>query len=254
MDKENYFKGLYRSELEHDSCGVGFVAGIRGEKSSDIIGKGLEVLERMQHRGAEGADNKTGDGSGIMIQMPHAFFKEVIQGLPEQGNYAAGMVFFPEETSVSELCASEMESIVEEEGLSVLGWRDVPVDNSDIGDIARRSEPVIRQIFIINKGFDEPAFERKLYIIRKIIESRIRLLGISNSENFHIPSFSSRTIVYKGMLTPPQVRKFYPDLSHRMMKSAIALVHSRFSTNTFPSWNLAQPFRYLAFYWVNNTI
>jgi glutamate synthase (NADPH/NADH) large chain len=240
-------QGLYSREHEHDSCGIGFVAHIRGEKSFDIIKRGLEVLERMEHRGAEGADNKTGDGAGIMIQMPDRLYREEVAGLPEEGAYGAGLVFLPKNGRDAELCAEELEKCVNEEGLRIVAWREIAVDSSVPGEIALGSEPLIRQVFVAGKGeLSGAALELKLYIVRKVVENRIRNSGIGGARGFYIPSLSSRTMVYKGMLMPKQVREYYRDLRDERMTSAIAMVHSRFSTNTFPSWDLAQPFRVLS--------
>nr|HPI90499.1 glutamate synthase large subunit [Spirochaetota bacterium] len=248
-------QGLYRKEYEHDSCGIGFVAHIKGKKSHDIIKRGLEILERMEHRGAEGADNKTGDGSGILLQIPHDYYRELIDYLPAPGNYGTGMVFLPPDKNNADACKNELEKIIQDEGQKVLCWRNVPVDNSDIGEIARASEPSISQVFIIGKKHqNKETLEKKLYIIRKLAEKKIRESGIEQKSFFYIPSLSTKTIVYKGMLMPGQVKSFYLDLRDDMMKSAIALVHSRFSTNTFPSWDLAQPFRILAHNGEINTI
>ena len=246
--------GLYDPANEHDSCGIGFVANIKGKKSYDIIKRGLEVLERMTHRGAEGADNKTGDGSGIMMQIPHSFFSTEIKNLPAAGEYGAGLVFFPPDDAELLKCKEIFESVVLGEGLSVIAWRDVEVESSAIGDIARKSEPVIKQVFI-GKGADKGInLELKLFVARKYAERMIRESSIIGKHLFHMPSLSSRTIVYKGMLMPGQVRHYYKDLRDDRMESAMALVHSRFSTNTFPSWDLAQPFRMLAHNGEINTV
>ena len=248
-------RGLYKSTYEHDSCGIGFVASIQGKRSYDIIRRGLEVLERMEHRGAESADNKTGDGSGIMMQIPHAFYADEISSLPEAGSYGTGLVFLPRDTHAADYCIGEFEGAVREEGQRIISWRDVPVDNSDIGEIAARSEPVMRQVFIAGReGQSQEVLERKLYIIRKIAEKRMRNSAVKGASHFYIPSLSSRTIVYKGMLMPSQVKSYFDDLHDLRMSSAIALVHSRFSTNTLPSWDLAQPFRLLAHNGEINTI
>ena len=248
-------QGLYRPAFERDACGIGFVANIRGERSHAIIRRGLEVLERMAHRGAEGADNCTGDGAGIMVQIPHAFYKELVPVLPEPGRYGTGLVFLPRHAGEAAYCAEELEEVLDEEGLRVLAWRPIETDNSSIGEIARRSEPGMRQIFITPKnGLNQEDLERKLYVARKVIENRIRNSGLQQARLFYIPSLSTRTIVYKGMLTSLQLRNYFADLQDERMTSAIALVHSRFSTNTFPSWDLAQPFRIIAHNGEINTI
>jgi glutamate synthase (NADPH/NADH) large chain len=246
--------GLYDPANEHDSCGIGFVANIKGRKSHDIIKRGLEVLERMTHRGAEGADNKTGDGSGIMMQIPHSFYVEVVKELPSAGEYGAGLVFFPPDEIDRQMCREILEKTLTGEGLGIIAWRKISVDSSAIGDIARKSEPVIEQIFA-GKGSDKNInLELKLLVARKVAERLVRESSIKNKHLFHMPSFSSRTIVYKGMLMPGQVRHYYNDLRDDRMESAMALVHSRFSTNTFPSWDLAQPFRMLAHNGEINTV
>ncbi len=246
--------GLYDPANEHDSCGIGFVADIKGKKSYNIIRRGLEVLERMTHRGAEGADNKTGDGSGIMMQIPHVFFADEVKGLPSAGEYGAGLVFLPPDHEASKSCTAIIETTAAAEGLKLIGWRDVEVESGVIGDIARRSEPVIKQVFIGKGSDDRINLELKLYVVRKVIERLVRESSIRGKELFHIPSLSSRTIVYKGMLMPGQVRHYYRDLRDDRMESSMALVHSRFSTNTFPSWDLAQPFRMLAHNGEINTV
>jgi glutamate synthase (NADPH/NADH) large chain len=244
--------GLYDRSFEHDACGIGFVAHIKGVKSNDIIRRGLDVLERMEHRGAEGADNKTGDGSGILMQIPHAFYRQDVKNLPEAGGYGTGLVFLPRNDKVAALCMAMLTEITEAEGLKVLAWRDVRTDNAVIGEIARRSEPVIRQVFI-SGGEKDDALERKLYMIRKRLEAESRK-SLPDGSMFHLPSLSSRTIVYKGMFMAKQIKSYFSDLQDERMTSAIALVHSRFSTNTFPSWELAQPFRILAHNGEINTI
>jgi len=256
MDENNpHQQGLYKSEFEHDSCGIGFVASIKGKKTHDIVRRGIEILERMEHRGAEGADNKTGDGSGILLQMPHAYYREIVDGLPDEGRYGSGIVFLPREGKEAAYCVKEFEKTAEEEGLRVIAWRNVPVENAGIGDIAKSSEPEIRQVFVEGKDALEGArLETRLYIFRKLIEKKIRDSALGQKKCFYLPSLSCRTIVYKGMLMPGQVKSFYPELRDERMKSAIALVHSRFSTNTFPSWDLAQPFRMIAHNGEINTV
>lgn len=242
-------QGLYDSANEHDACGIGLVANIKGEKSYDIIKRGLEVLERMEHRGAESADNKTGDGAGILMQIPHDLYAEEISTLPEPGKYGTGLVFIPKDKKDAEKCIKEFEKIVTEEGQKVIHWRDVPVDSTQIGEIAMRSEPTIKQVFITGSD-NQDALERKLYVIRKLSESKIK----SETGIFYLPSLSSKTMVYKGMLMPDQVLTYYKDLQTEKTTSAIAIVHSRFSTNTFPAWELAQPFRIVAHNGEINTV
>ncbi len=247
--------GLYKSEYEHDSCGTGFVADIKGKKSHDIVIRGLEVLERMEHRGAESADNKTGDGAGILTQMPHSFFKSEIKNLPEEGLYGAGIVFLPKAEKDTDNCIKEFEKILAEENLSVLAWRKIETDSSVIGNIAKASEPEIKQIFVTGKNvLTQNELELKLYIARKHSENKIRNSSISGKNIFYIPSLSTKTIVYKGMLMPDQLRKYFADLRNEKFESAIAMVHSRFSTNTFPSWDLAQPFRMISHNGEINTV
>ncbi len=256
--KMNYTRpgksGMYDPSFEHDSCGIGFVANIAGKKSHGIIERGLEVLERMTHRGAEGADNKTGDGSGIMIQIPHTFYREIVPGLPAAGEYGTGIVFFPRDKSAMDLCKNIFEKIFESEGLRVIDWRDVPVDNSVIGEIAKDSEPFSQQVFVVPGKNSSMPLETRLFVARKLAEKTIRESTVISSNLFYIVTLSTRTIVYKGMLMPGQVRDYYQDLRDERMESAIALVHSRFSTNTFPSWDLAQPFRLMAHNGEINTI
>lgn len=244
-------QGLYDPRFEHDSCGVGFVCNIKGNSSNGIVRQGLEVLKRLSHRGATGADPKTGDGAGILIQIPHEFFLKACAGsikLPQKGEYGTGLVFLPRDIADNGFCKAIFGKIAGEEGQSILGWRKVPVDNSDIGIAARQSEPSIEQIFIAKnkKISDELEFERKLYIIRKRVENTIRCSGIKQKSFFYITNISCRTISYKGLLMPTQVDNFFLDLKDEAIKSSICLVHSRYSTNTFPTWDLAQPFRYLA--------
>ena len=242
-------QGLYDPALEKDSCGVGFVVNFKGVKSHDIIEQGLGVLTRLAHRGATGADATVGDGAGILLQMPHRFFAEqtAAQGiaLPKPGQYGVGMIFLPSEEGARACCEALIEELTAQEGQRVLGWRSVPVVNDMLGDASRLTQPCIRQVFVqAGKGLaDAAAFERKLYVVRRVIEKAVKAEGI---EDFTVPSFSARTVVYKGMLTAKQLEKFYPDLHEPAMESAIALVHARYSTNTFPSWGLSQPFRMLA--------
>jgi glutamate synthase (NADPH/NADH) large chain len=247
-------EGLYDPRYEHDSCGIGFVANIKGRKSYDIIKRGLEVLERMTHRGAEGADNKTGAGAGILMQIPHSFYREEVPALPESGDYGTGLVFLPVDKNSAEACMELLERTAEEEGLKVFAWREIKTDSSVVGDIALKSEPVMKQVFIKKKEGVELNLELKLYVLRKLTEKRAADLPDRGASAFYIPSLSSRTIVYKGMLMPGQVKPYFKDLQDDRMESAMALVHSRFSTNTFPSWDLAQPFRMLAHNGEINTI
>jgi glutamate synthase (NADPH/NADH) large chain len=245
--------GLYNPANEHDACGIGFVANIKGQKSHSIILRGLEVLERMAHRGAESADNRTGDGAGVLLQIPHDLYNAEISSLPAPGQYGTGLIFLPQNVKEAAYCIQELEHVVEEEGLRVIGWRDIRTDNTQIGDIARASEPVIKQIFVAG-DLEQNLLERKLYLIRKVIESRINHSPLEQRGAFYIASLSSKTIVYKGMLMSVQLRGYFHDLLDERLTSAIALVHARFSTNTFPSWDLAQPFRILGHNGEINTI
>ncbi len=241
--------GLYSSDYEHDACGVGMVVNIHGNKSHDLVDNALKVLENMRHRGAEGADNKTGDGAGIMLQIPHEFI--LLQGIPvpEKGKYGTGLVFLPKDPVAQQGILSIMIEEIEREGLSLMHMRNVPTNPACLGETALASEPDIKQIFVTGVTDDKvPVFERTLYIIRKKIEKRV------NDKDFYICSLSSKNLVYKGMLSSMQVRQYYPDLTNNYFTSGLALVHSRFSTNTFPTWSLAQPFRLLAHNGEINTI
>ena len=244
-------QGLYDPAHEHDACGMGFVASIRGHKSHDIIRQGIQVLISLTHRGACGCDPETGDGAGVLIQIPHKFFaRECLKlgfELPAPGEYAVGMTFLPVERHQRLQCEGILERIVREEGLEVLGWRDTPVDGSAVGRVARVSQPYIQQIFIACPAeLNEDAFERKLYVVRKRVESEVAASDMEDGGMFYLPSLSARTIVYKGLLLAPQIANFYTDLSDPDVASALCLVHQRFSTNTFPSWQLAHPYRYIA--------
>jgi glutamate synthase domain-containing protein 2/glutamate synthase domain-containing protein 1/glutamate synthase domain-containing protein 3 len=242
-------QGLYHPANEHDACGVGFVAHIKGRKSHSIVEQGLTVLRNLTHRGAVGWDPKLSDGAGCLVQIPDKFFREVMakQGvkLPPAGQYGVGMVFLPRDPASRFACEYEIERATKDEGQVLLGWRDVPVDNSDLAEPAKRIEPVIRQVFIA-RGEEvtvTDALERKLYIIRKAAGHAIRALKLEHGKEFYVPSMSARTVCYKGMLLAYQVGEYYLDLKDPRVESALALVHQRFSTNTFPSWDLAHPFR-----------
>ena len=244
---------LYRPEFEHDACGVGLIAHVHGAKTHDIVEKGLQILENMLHRGAESADNKTGDGAGILTQIPHEFI--LLQGIPvpEKGTYGTGLVFFPKEKEETAVCINIINTIVENEGLKMLAVRDVPTNSDILGEISRSNEPNIKQIFITGEA-DQDKLELKLYVIRKKIEKVALKSNLSQKRNFYIVSLSSKRIVYKGMLTSLQLREYFPDLTSPYYTSGLALVHSRFSTNTFPTWDLAQPFRLLGHNGEINTI
>lgn len=247
-------QGLYDPANEHDNCGIGFVAHIKGKPSNDIVQKGLEVLVNMTHRGAESADNKSGDGAGILLQVPHQFFNSLSFDLPPAGSYGTGLIFLPSNPESAKACLDILNQNIIEEGLSLIGYRDVPVDSGVIGEIARSSEPVIRQVFVTGDFKEQDALERKLYLLRKVTENAVRNSNIKGKDCFYIVSLSSKVFIYKGMLTPAQLGQYFLDLQDPRMASAIALVHSRFSTNTFPTWDLAQPFRILAHNGEINTI
>ncbi len=244
--------GLYVPEFEHDACGVGLIGNLKGQKSHDIILKGLRILENLTHRGAAAADNMTGDGAGILIQTPHKFIAKIAVdaniNLPNAMDYGTGLVFLPRKKEDLNYMEALFRQITHAEGQVYLGMRDVPVDSEKIGEIARRSEPVIRQVFIGKGGKikDQSDFERKLYIIRKLMEREVRNSQAEEKHLFYVPSLSSRTIVYKGMFLAHQVSAYYTDLQDTDMESGLAMVHQRYSTNTFPSWDLAHPFRFLS--------
>ncbi|HBH83620.1 MAG: glutamate synthase subunit alpha [Bacteroidetes bacterium GWA2_40_15] len=246
-------QGLYRQEFEHENCGIGFVAHIKGKKSYSIIRQGLEVLENMNHRGAEGADKKTGDGAGMLIQVPRDFY--LIQGyaLPPAGQFGTGLIFLPQDSTDAHKCREILLNTIKEEGVNVIGFREVPRNKSAIGEIARAAEPEIVQI-LLGADIQQDDLERKLYIIRKRAENIIRASDIGQKDFFYLPSLSTKVLVYKGMLTSMQLGEYFLDLRDERLQSAIALVHSRFSTNTFPSWDLAQPFRVLGHNGEINTI
>ena len=253
--KELAQSGLYAPEQEHDACGVGMVANIKGEKTHAIISESLEVLNNLGHRGASGSDPDTGDGAGILVQMPDAFFRKVIADtglmLPPEGEYGVGMVFLPQDPAPLAACVAHIEQVVEDEGLTFLGWRDVPVDPTAIGRDARAVCPTIRQFFVGKGAADTPdraALERKLYVVRKSLTNNLPAAGISedDADFYYICSLSANTVVYKGLLVSYQLPDFYADLNDETMVSAFALVHSRFSTNTLGHWKLAHPYRYLA--------
>ncbi len=246
-------QGLYRQEFEHGSCGIGFVAHLKGKKSHSIIRQGLDILINMSHRGAEGADSKTGDGAGVLIQVPRDFY--LIQGysLPPEGQFGTGLIFFPQDSSDAAECQKILTTIIKEEGVNLIGFREVPRNNSVIGEISRAAEPKILQI-LLGADVQQADLERKLYIIRKLTEIAIRNSNLKQKSFFYIPSLSTKVLVYKGMLTSIQLGEYFLDLNDERLQSAIALVHSRFSTNTFPSWDLAQPFRMLGHNGEINTI
>ena len=242
-------QGLYDPQHEKDSCGIGFVVNIKGQKSHEIVRQGLQVLENLTHRGAQGCDPCTGDGAGILLQIPHEFLKRAAAdagvALPNAGEYGVGQLFLPPSQAARQQCEKLFAKIIEEEGGRLLGWRDVPVKSDTIGVQARKTEPFMRQVFIARDVLNEAQFERKLYVIRKRIEKAVKESAIQGREYFYIPSLSASTIVYKGLLLPHQMAAYYQDLTDATMVSALALVHSRFSTNTFPTWPLAHPYRHV---------
>ncbi|KOR30650.1 glutamate synthase, partial [Achromatium sp. WMS2] len=238
-------QGLYDPRNEHDACGVGFVADINNRKSHRIIQDGLKLLQRLIHRGAVGADPKTGDGAGILVQIPDQFFRNVLDfTLPPAGEYAVGHIFLPQEATARSQLEELINKHINSRNLQVLGWRDVPVDNRDLGASILLTEPKIRQIFIgtTNTYPDQDSFERALFVVRKQMDNRARAAGFKVTD-YYVTSLSSRTLTYKGQLLAQQVGGYYLDLQDPNFTSALALVHQRFSTNTFPTWNLAHPFR-----------
>ena len=256
QDRSEISGGLYDPSHEHDSCGVGFLVNINGKKSHKLVKQSLEVVINLLHRGACGCEVNTGDGAGMLLQLPHRFFQSEVKNLgivlPDPGAYGVGMVFLPRNDEERGTIEELFEEISAEEGQRVLGWRDVPTDDSHIGSTAQHGEPVIRQVFIGRGGAASDqsdlhkSFERKLFVIRKRVERSVQLLALKEKHLFYVASLSSNTIVYKGMLIADQVEQMFPDLANPLVESALALVHQRFSTNTFPSWPLAHPYRYIA--------
>ncbi|HEU5360787.1 MAG TPA: hypothetical protein VFU42_06455, partial [Candidatus Deferrimicrobiaceae bacterium] len=242
--------GLYNPAYEHDSCGVGFVARLNATADHAIVDHAVSVLVNLEHRGAIGGDKSTGDGAGLLLQIPDAFFRYGCRDLgfplPPRGQYAAGLVFLPTDEDLADRCVHTFERVAAEEGCPVLGWRPVPVNPDPLGDLARMTKPAIRQCFLSCGAFAGDAFERKLYVIRRLAEKEVRSWADGDASQFYVPSLSSRTIVYKGLLTGSQLNVFYPDLRDPSFASAFAVVHQRFSTNTLPTWHLAHPFRFLA--------
>lgn len=238
-------QGLYRPEFEHDACGIGLYAHLKGKQTHDIVKQGLKMLCQLDHRGGQGSDPDTGDGAGLLVQIPDAFFRKECKdiNLPEKERYGVGMVFFSQKEDERKKIEKQINALIEQEGQVVLGWRTVPVNVGKIGTVAQKSCPFVRQVFIGASSDlkDNLSFERKLYVIRKQAEN----WGVTEGLDFYFASLSSQTIVYKGLLTPEQVDAFYSDLQDEAFVSAFALVHSRFSTNTFPTWERAHPNRYL---------
>src|SRR5215472_8786506 len=257
-------QGLYDPALEHDSCGVGFVADIRGRKSHDIIAQGLQVLINLNHRGAVGADPTVGDGAGCLIQIPDALIRDWADkagvDLPAPGHYAVAMCFLPRETKARDIVVRQFEHFIRVEKQVLLGWRDVPVDPTGLGKTVLDGMPLIRQAIVGHgpKMRDQDTFERKILAIRKQTQNPLQTLAkkhkLPSITNFYMPSFSTRTVVYKGLLLAPFVGRFYEDLRNPLTQSAIAMVHQRFSTNTFPSWKLAHPYRFIAHNGEINTV
>jgi glutamate synthase (NADPH/NADH) large chain len=240
-------QGLYLPEFEHENCGAGFICNLNGEKTNKIIHDALEILVKLEHRGGVSADGKTGDGAGLLIDIPHDYFKRICSfPIPNQREYAVGMVFLPKVSNQYDFCKTTFENEIKTQGLAVLGWREVPVDSSQLGDIALASEPNIEQLFIGKTDeIDEATFKAKLYVARKIAEHTIRKSKISESTSFYIPSLSITTIIYKGIIMPEDIGPYYKDLQEIDLVTRLALVHQRFSTNTMPTWELAQPFRHI---------
>ncbi len=240
-------QGLYLPEFEHENCGAGFICNLNGEKTNQIIHDALEILVKLEHRGGVSADGKTGDGAGLLIDIPHDYFKRVCDfDIPNQREYAVGMVFLPKVTNQYDFCKTTFENNLKEQGLAILGWREVPVDSFQLGEIALASEPNIEQLFIGKTDeIDEATFKAKLYAARKIAEHTIRKSKISESKYFYIPSLSITTIIYKGIIMPEDIGPYYKDLQEIDLVTRLALVHQRFSTNTMPTWELAQPFRHM---------
>ncbi|WP_439129263.1 glutamate synthase central domain-containing protein, partial [Polaribacter sp.] len=240
-------QGLYLPEFEHENCGAGFICNLNGDKTNQIIHDALEILVKLEHRGGVSSDGKTGDGAGLLIDIPHEYFKRVCDfTIPEQREYAVGMVFLPKVENQYNFCKKTFENEIENQGLSILGWRKVPVDSSQLGPIALASEPNTEQLFIGKKeDIDEATFKAKLYAARKIAEHEIINSKISESKYFYVSSLSNTTIIYKGIIMPEDIGPYYKDLQEIDLVTRLALVHQRFSTNTMPTWELAQPFRFM---------
>ena len=241
-------QGLYLPEFEHDNCGAGFICNLNGIKSNEIIHKALDILINLDHRGAVSSDGRTGDGAGILFDIPHNFFKKVCDfEIPEPREYAVGMVFMPKSKNQTVFCKTTFEDSIRNQNLQILGWRDVPVDASNLGQIAAEKEPTVRQVFVSKNGQEltEQQFNAKMFAARKIAEHTVRNSRISESHMFYFSSFSTTTIIYKGLLMPEDISRYYVDLLDSDLVTRLALVHQRFSTNTFPSWELSQPFRYM---------
>ncbi|MCE5300686.1 MAG: glutamate synthase subunit alpha, partial [Spirochaetia bacterium] len=254
-DTDSYMphpQGLYDPAFEKDSCGVGFIVNIKGYKSNKTVTEGLKILDRLTHRGATGADPLTGDGAGILMQMPHEFMEKAATDagykLPAEGDYGAGLVFMPPDKSDAIYVREVLEKAIREKGQKFIGYRSVPVDSGVLGYIAREKQPVFEHVFIGRGPMTTPGedFERQLFLIRKTAENTIRASSIKQKFYFYITNLSSKTLIYKGLMLPGRTADFFTDLKSPLIKSALCLVHSRYSTNTFPSWDLAQPFRCVA--------
>ncbi|MFL2665834.1 MAG: glutamate synthase large subunit [Flavobacteriaceae bacterium] len=241
-------QGLYSPEFEHDNCGAGFICSLKGEKTNDIIHKALNILTCLEHRGAVSSDGKTGDGAGILIEIPDIFFrKECEFQLPDPYEYAVGMLFLPKKINQSKYCINIFENEISKQNLSIIGWREVPINSKVVGSIAAETQPTIKQVFIGKNGrkLSESEFNTKLFVARKIAENKIYNSALSQKQYFYFPSLHNRTLIYKGLLIPEDIDRFYLDLSNPNLVTKLALVHQRYSTNTFPTWDLAQPFRYM---------
>ncbi len=239
-------QGLYDPAFEKDACGVGMICSLNGERTHDIVVKALQILANLEHRGATGCDPETGDGAGILLHLPHAFFASCLKTLPAAGDYGVGMVFLPQDQESRAACESIIERQLQNEGLQPLAWRDVPVRPEAVGELGRSMMPKIRQIFVARGNIPQEQLDRKLFIARKLAENEIAKSSLREREMFYLPSFSSRLIVYKGLMRSFRVAAFYPDLEDPQVVSGLAMVHQRYSTNTFPAWPLAQPFRFIS--------
>ena len=240
-------QGLYLPEFEHENCGAGFICNLKGEKTNQIIHDALEILVKLEHRGGVSSDGKTGDGAGLLIDIPHEYFNRVCDfKIPSPREYAVGMVFLPKKSNQYKFCKDTFETEIKAQGLSVLGWREVPVDSTQLGEIALASEPRIEQVFIgKTEDISERIFKAKLYAARKIAEHAIYGSKMDQCTYFYLHSLSTTTIIYKGTIMPEDIGPYYTDLQQPDLVTRLALVHQRFSTNTMPTWELAQPFRYM---------
>ncbi|MGB1942118.1 MAG: glutamate synthase subunit alpha, partial [Flavobacteriaceae bacterium] len=242
-------QGLYDPQFEHDNCGAGFICSLEGKRTNDIIHKALDILVKLEHRGAVSADGKTGDGAGILIDIPHDYLQQVCDfDLPEPTTYSLGMVFLPSKENQRQFCIDTLNDEFEKQGLEVIGWREVPTNQMVVGEIAGRTLPHIEQVFVRpaeGVSLNEKELNTKTFIARKIAEHKVYATKMSQASYFYLPSLSTRTLIYKGLLVPEDIERFYTDLTDKRVVTRLALVHQRFSTNTFPTWDLAQPFRYM---------